>query len=107
MFGTLQSVSQFRYPTIWVMGGGVPGVPLKDVWYGNLDTSTLVTYPLNPDAFGQPYQFNTFENATQLVFKNQSNFWALISGTLTQVTDPNYPAECGSGDSKCSTSSST
>jgi hypothetical protein len=91
VFRTPPSVSQYRYPTIWVMNGGPNGAEIKDTWYGTLNSSTQISYPLTPTFSGQPYQLATYMNATRLLIKNQSNFWVLESGTLLRVTDPNYP----------------
>src|SRR5262249_23566024 len=50
------------------------------------------TFTMSPSSSNQPYQFNTFLSGSQLLIKNQSNFWILTSGTLIPVTDTNYPS---------------
>jgi hypothetical protein len=90
-FLTPTSVNAFRYSTLWLLGGNDGTTDLQEVWYGNLDKALASTYSFSPDVSSQPYQFNTFLNATQLLIKNQSNFWVLQSGSLTKVTDSNYP----------------
>src|SRR5208282_3278087 len=99
VFQTPVTVSPSQYQSMWVMGGitGYPpptgtGVVEQDVWYGNLNMPLLNTYPLTPTTTGQQYQFTTFVGGTLLVVKNQSNMWVLNAGTLTKVTDPNYPS---------------
>jgi hypothetical protein len=91
-FQTPTAVSQYHYATMWLLGGNNGG-ELREVWYGNLDSLLQATYALSPTVSGQRYQFNTFLNGTQLLIKNQSNFWVLQSGTLTKVVDTNYPTE--------------
>jgi hypothetical protein len=93
-FKTPTSVNAYRYDTMWLLGGndGVTG-DLQQVWYANLNSALALTYALNPAVSGQPYQFATFLNGTKLLIKNQSNFWVLESGTLTPVTDTNYPSQ--------------
>jgi hypothetical protein len=91
VFKTPYGVSPYRYETIWILGGDDGATSLQQVYYGNLDVITSTSYALNPTVAGQPYQFATFNNGTQLCLKNQTNFWVLQSGTLTKVTDPNYP----------------
>ncbi len=91
VFQTPYTVSPSRYPTIWIASGN-GSVKFQDVWYGNLNTSTLTSYTLSPTTTGQPYQLGTFNNGTQIILKNQSNFWVLSSGTLIKVVDPNYPS---------------
>jgi hypothetical protein len=90
-FATPTSLSQYRYATMWLLGGD-PG-DLQQVWYGNLDKPLPATNAFSPDVAAQPYQFNTFLNGKQLLIKNQSNFWVLQSGSLTKVTDTNYPSQ--------------
>jgi hypothetical protein len=93
-FKSSPSVSQFRYDTVWTSGGqGLGGLPLQFCHYFNLDQNTSNSYSLFPTITGQFYQFNTFANGSKLIFKNQSNFWVLDAGTLTKVTDPNYPPQ--------------
>jgi hypothetical protein len=90
VFKTPSTVNQYRYPTIWLLGGS-SGVDLQEVWRGNLDAPLNATYALSPTVPFQTYQFTTFLNSTKLVIKNQSNLWVLESGTLTKVVDANYP----------------
>jgi hypothetical protein len=92
-FQTPSSVSTYRYPSMWLLGGNDGLNELQEVWYGNLDSVLAATYALSPDVSGQRYQFNTFLNGQQLLIKNESNFWVLQSGTLTKVVDTNYPTE--------------
>jgi hypothetical protein len=93
VFKTPATINQFRYETMWVSGGyqAFAFVGKQENYRFNLDTSTSTFYPLSPTIAGQFYQFATFENGTQLLFKNQCNFYVLRAGTLIKVTDPNYP----------------
>jgi hypothetical protein len=91
-FKTPTTVSPYRFPTLWVFAGGLLGSEDADVWFGNINTMQLASYTLSPAVINQPYQFNTFENGTILLLKNQSNFWVLANGAVTKVVDPNYPA---------------
>ena len=93
VFRSPSTVTQFRYDTIWTSGGLKNLLAQQQAYRFTLDQSTSLTYPLLPTITGQFYQFNTFANGTKLLVKNQSNFWVLDSGTLTKVTDPNYPPQ--------------
>lgn len=92
-FRTPSTVSQYRYPTLWVIGGSTGALsPLRDVYYGNINIQTAASYNLNPTVAQVPYQFTTYMNGTKLVFKNTSNCYVLDSGNLTRVVDSSYPA---------------
>ena len=93
VFGVPASVSQYRYQTIWLLGGSVGPSSTNRVAYGDLDVNAPTFYALSPDVAGQPYQFQTMNNGTLLLIKNQSNMWVMQSGSLVPVTDPNYPAQ--------------
>jgi hypothetical protein len=89
-FRTPLSVSPYRYPTIWVVGG-IGFIP-PDVWRANLDTAITNTYPLPTSSPGQPiYSIETYMNGTKLLVKNNTDMWVLESGTLTKVVDANFP----------------
>lgn len=93
VFKVAATVSQFQYETIYVSGGeqAVLGGAKQEDYRFTLDTNTSVSYALSPTVAGQFYQIATFNNGTQLLVKNQSNFWVLQAGTLIKITDPNYP----------------
>jgi hypothetical protein len=87
------SVSPYRYPTIWLLGGITTGGTLtNDVYYGALDTALSVSVALSPSTAGQRYQFNSFQNGSRLLIKNQSNLWVYDSGGITVVDDDGYPS---------------
>lgn len=89
-FQTPYSVSQYRYPTLWVMAGDAFG-PRADVFYGAIDTPSATSYALNPTTLSQPYTLLTFSEGSELFVKNQSNAWLLQSGTLIPIVDVDYP----------------
>jgi len=91
-FKTPSSVNQYRYDTMWVLGGNDGVNELQQVYRANLNSALAMTYALSPTTAGLTYDFNTFLNGTKLLTKNASNFWVLESGTLTKVADTNYPA---------------
>jgi len=91
VFRTPSSVSTFRYPSIWVLGGNTDLGITNEVWRGNLDTAVATSVPLNPTVTFQRYQFNSFQTGTRLLIKNQSNLWVFDSGSITVVTDAGYP----------------
>jgi hypothetical protein len=94
VFQTPVSVSQYRYPTLWLFDGLFNATTfLGDVWYGNINAALQTSYPLTPTTGGQRYQFNTFVNGQYMLIKNQSDFWVLSSGTLVKINDPNYPSQ--------------
>ena len=84
--------SQFQYRrAMWILGGETISSTLDEVWRANLNTNTAITYPLAPTTTNDQYQFTTYNNGQQLLFKNSSNFYVLQASTLITVTDPNYP----------------
>lgn len=91
VFKTPTTVNQYRYDTMWLLGGNDGVTEFQEVWRANLDSALATTYALNPTTSGLSYDFNTFLNGTKLLIKNASNFWVLESGTLTKVVDTNYP----------------
>jgi hypothetical protein len=90
-FFTPDSINQFHYETMWLLGGSNAGMDLQEVWSANLDVNSPTSYNLSPTVTGQRYQFTTYMNGTHLIIKNQSNLWDLAGGNLTKVTDTNYP----------------
>ena len=86
------SASTNRFFDIWLLGG-YNGSPINDVWYGNINQATSASYNLNPTVANQYCQFATFNNGQTLIIKNQNNMWILNAGTLTPITDPNYPPQ--------------
>lgn len=91
VFRSPSTVNANRFQDIWVCGGVNGGTTISETWYGNINQSTSSSYNLNPTVSSQPYQFATFNGGTQLLIKNQSNFWVFSSGTLVKNADPNYP----------------
>ena len=93
VFRTPDTVSTYRYPTIWMVAGQTSGgVANAEVWRGDLDTALGTSIALSPTITGQYYQFNSFQTATRLLIKNQSNMWVYDSGSITVVTEAGYPA---------------
>lgn len=93
VFQVPPSVSIYGYQTMYIIGGDDGATTLRQSWYGNLNVALPLSFALSPTVLQQPYQFNTYINGQLLLLKNQSNAWVLQSGTLTEVTDENYPKE--------------
>ena len=93
VFRTPDAVSSVHYETMWLLGGddGTGTMSFKEVWYGNIDGPVFTSMGLATSVSGQQYQFNTFLNNTQLLFKNQTDFFVFSGYTPVRVTDTNYP----------------
>lgn len=91
VFQTPGDVSPYGYETMWLLGGESFSATLREVWRANLNTNTATSYPLTPDTTGAQFQFTTYNNGQQLLFKNSSNFYVLQAGTLIKIVDSNYP----------------
>lgn len=92
VFRTPTTVSTYRFPSIWVYGGGLAFT--RDVWYGNMNTAVAASSPLpGLSVAGEQFALNSFQTNTKLLIKSPTGLWVYDAGTITKVVDRGYPAK--------------
>ena len=96
VFQTATAISAFHYQTMYWLGGTDNSgtlAPSSVIYYAALNTQLNASTAISPPVAGQPFQFNSFSQGTQLLVKNESGLWVLSGGVLIPVTDIGYPVE--------------